>query len=65
MTEVRFVVDFQGHEKGDKVKMSSADVKRFVDHFCVAEVVKPRQSKEKKVDAAPVDKQLKDAAVNK
>lgn len=64
MTEVRFKVSFQGHQKGDKVKMNSVDVKKFVEHFCVAEVVKPR-AKKKQVDSASENKMMTGAAVNK
>ena len=63
MTEVRFKVRFQDHHKGDKVKMAEEDVEKYVNHFCVAEVVKPRTRK-KKVDTAS-NKMLSEAVVNK
>jgi len=61
MTEVRFKVKFFEHKKGDKVKMSKEDVKKYVDKFQVAEVVKPRPNT-KQTKSAPVDKQVKGAA---
>ncbi len=62
MTEVMFKVDFQEYEKGQKVELKQKHVKRYVDHFCVAEVVKPRA---KKKQAAASSNKMVGAAANK